>query len=74
MARFWDFIATAYVTFPLTSFARGFSFGIRKEVFESVKMKEVWENAFHDNFTITNVVKRNGYYSLGTFFYPGIRH
>lgn len=61
VARYWDFLATTYVTFPITSFARGFSFAIRKEVFESIGMKEIWTNAFHDNFPISKVVKKNGF-------------
>lgn len=61
VTRYWDFLATTYVTFPATSFARGFSFAIRKEVFESIGILDTWANAFHDNFPISKIVKKNGF-------------
>ncbi|WP_340023583.1 glycosyltransferase family 2 protein [Paenibacillus sp. FSL K6-1096] len=60
-ARYWDFLATTMITFPVTRFARGFSFGIRAKVFEQIGMKSIWSEAFHDNFTISDVVRRAGY-------------
>lgn len=60
-ARYWDFLATTMITFPVTRFARGFSFGIRKNVFEQIGMKSIWSEAFHDNFTISDVVRRAGF-------------
>ena len=61
VTRYWDFLATTYVTFPVTSFARGFSFAIRKEVFEHIGIRDIWANAYHDNFPISKVVKMNGF-------------
>ncbi len=60
-ARYWDFLATTMITFPVTSFARGFSFAVRKKVFEQIGMKSIWSEAFHDNFTISDVVRKAGY-------------
>ncbi len=58
-ARYWDFLATTMITFPFTKFARGFSFAMRKETFEMIGMKKVWENAFHDNFTLSSAIRKH---------------
>lgn len=66
-ARYWDFLATTMITFPFTKFARGFSFGLRKETFEKIGMRNVWENAFHDNFTLSTAIRK---YSMKIMYVP----
>lgn len=65
--RYWDFLATTMITFPVTNFARGFSMGIRREVFERLRIQEIWENAFHDNFSLSTAVKQS---KLAIYYAP----
>lgn len=67
-ARYWDFLATTMITFPFTKFARGFSFGLRKETFEKIGMRNVWENAFHDNFTLSTAIRKH---KMRILYIPG---
>lgn len=65
--RFWDFLALTQVTFPFTSFARGLSMGITKETYNSLNIEKVWNEAFHDNFSISKVVRKE---KLKIYFAP----
>ena len=56
--RFWDFLATTMITFPFTSFARGLSNGIRKDNYKKLQIEKVWNKAFHDNFTLSDAVRK----------------
>ncbi|MCM3135799.1 glycosyltransferase family 2 protein [Paenibacillus polysaccharolyticus] len=59
--RYWDFLAATQITFPFTSFARGLSMGIRRDVYEKLNIDKVWNEAFHDNFTLSKTVRNNKY-------------
>lgn len=66
--RYWDFQATTQILFPFTSFARGFSMALRREVFEKLDIVKVWDRAYHDNLTLTDTVKKAG---LRVCYAPG---
>lgn len=59
--RYWDFLATVQMCYKTTSFIRGFSMAFKKSVFDKLKIMDVWNNAFHDNLTLTTKLKQAGY-------------
>ena len=59
--RYWDFLATIQMCYKTTSFIRGFSMAFKKSVFDKLNIMDVWNNAFHDNLTLTTKLKQAGY-------------
>ena len=57
----WNSAIATILFYKKFNFAWGGSTAIRREVFEKLGIKKIWENEFVDDLTLTKIAKENGY-------------
>ncbi len=57
----WNMASIVFMFYPSSTFAWGGSMAIRKDLFDTLQIKEQWRIAFSDDLVLTLSVKKAGY-------------